>query len=131
MTFAFLKASASVLGATGVMAGALGAHALHDTLVKRNMLRQYQTAVLYQVLHAAALVGVSSMMQDSSNKKLMNPLLLSRAGYCMVLGTTLFSGSIYLLIFDTGNVIPRKVLGPMTPLGGLFMIGGWVLLGLA
>jgi uncharacterized membrane protein YgdD (TMEM256/DUF423 family) len=70
MTFAFLKASASVLGATGVMAGALGAHALHDTLVKRNMLRQYQTAVLYQVLHAAALVGVSCMMQDSSNKKI-------------------------------------------------------------
>jgi uncharacterized membrane protein YgdD (TMEM256/DUF423 family) len=45
----------------------------------------------------------------------------------MALGTLLFSGSIYFLTLDIG---PRKILGPITPLGGLLLIGGWTMVGI-
>lgn len=48
-------------------------------------------------------------------------------GRLILLGTALFSGSIYLLTLDIG---PKTLLGPTTPVGGLMMIGGWVLIGL-
>jgi len=45
----------------------------------------------------------------------------------MALGSTLFSGSIYLLCLDLG---PKRLLGPMTPIGGLLMITGWIYVGM-
>ena len=45
----------------------------------------------------------------------------------MAAGTAMFSGSIYLLTLDIG---PKKLLGPITPVGGLLLIGGWVMVGM-
>ena len=59
---AILLKYASLLGATGIAAGAFGAHALKDTLAKRGTLGTWQTAVLYQLVHATALVGLYSMV---------------------------------------------------------------------
>ena len=120
---------AALLGASGVGFGALGAHAMQKTLLQRNMLESYKTAVLYQLLHAVSILGVASLEAASSASNRdgsTSPLV--RAGKAMALGTTLFSGSIYCLCFGVG---PKKVMGPTTPIGGLIMIGGWVMLGLA
>ena len=108
--------AASVLGATGVGLGAIGAHAFKKTLEQRASLASWQTATLYQLFHATALLGLSSQSKDHS-----------LAGQCMTAGTIMFSGSIYCLSLGVG---PKALLGPTTPLGGLLMIGGWVLLGL-
>jgi uncharacterized membrane protein YgdD (TMEM256/DUF423 family) len=49
-----------------------------------------------------------------------------RAGQCMAVGSVLFSGSIYMLCLDLG---PKKAWGPLTPIGGLFLMAGWTILG--
>ncbi|GKY99807.1 hypothetical protein MPSEU_000934500 [Mayamaea pseudoterrestris] len=117
---------AAFLGASGVGLGAVGAHAFQQTLLARNTLKSYQTAVLYHLLHAVALVGVSAHIKSS--KSVEQTKLLLQAGQAMGVGACMFSGSIYLLSFGLG---PKKLLGPTTPIGGLLMIGGWVMLGFA
>jgi uncharacterized membrane protein YgdD (TMEM256/DUF423 family) len=122
MSDSLLTQLAAFLGATGVGLGAFGAHALKDTLAKRAMLDNWRTAVLYQLFHAAAIVGVSALHEQKPSDR------LARAGQLLSFGTVLFSGSIYCLCLDIG---PKKIVGPTTPLGGLVMITGWIMLGLS
>jgi uncharacterized membrane protein YgdD (TMEM256/DUF423 family) len=119
---------AAILGASGVAFGAFGAHALKDTLTKGGHVENWKTAVAYQLFHATALIGVSALARIADTTDDTNPNRLMRAGQCMTMGSLLFSGSIYGLCLSMG---PKKVLGPTTPIGGLLMISGWVLLGLA
>lgn len=114
-----LRRYAAILGATGVAAGAFGAHALKDTLTQRGGVENWRTAVLYHLIHAAAALAVSTSKANTSNTLL--------AGKLMTTGTVLFSGSIYMLSLGIG---PKRLLGPTTPIGGLFMIAGWVLIAL-
>ena len=123
-----LRRVAGFLGTTGVGLGALGAHKLHKTLLERNMLENWRTAVLYQLFHATAILGVAALCQVQENQKPGSSSQLKLAGQLMSIGSVMFSGSIYLLCFGVG---PKKILGPMTPLGGLVMISGWALLGLS
>lgn len=119
-----LRRYASFLGATGVTAGAFGAHALKDRLTNKGH-ENWRTAVLYQLVHSTALVGLSAYSQSATSKtKAENTAL---AGKLMMAGTVLFSGSIYLLCLEVG---PKKLLGPTTPIGGLCMLAGWVVLAL-
>lgn len=111
-----LRKIASVLGASGVAIGALGAHALKDTLTKRGALASFQTGVTYHIFHALAILSLSNA--DKSQ---------TLAGKLMATGTLFFSGSIYGLSLGYG---PRPLLGPITPVGGLLMIGGWIVAGL-
>lgn len=111
----------SVLGLTGVGLGAIGAHALNKTLVERGVLESWKTAILYQLFHSVALLGVAALNAQNPSAR------LEKAGYLMGTGSILFSGSIYMLCLQIG---PKKILGPTTPLGGLIMMGGWGLLGL-
>ncbi len=111
---------AGALGATGVALGALGAHALRTTLGASGMLDTWKTAATYQMLHAAsllALAGVLPTLKDAPAR------LLSWSGRLWAAGAVLFSGSLYLLALGG----PRW-LGPVTPLGGICLILGWVLL---
>lgn len=106
-------------GALTVMAGAFGAHALGDTLAPR-LLAAFETGVRYQAWHTLAILGVLAWRSS-----------LPRAGQLAVirlwaLGTLLFSGSLYALALSG---IP--LLGMITPLGGLCLIGGWLALGLS
>lgn len=119
---------AAFLGASGVGLGAVGAHAFQQTLLARNTLKSYQTAVLYHLLHAVAILGVSAHIRCSKDASTEHTKILVKAGQAMGLGSCMFSGSIYLLSFGIG---PKRILGPSTPLGGLLMIGGWVMLGFA
>mmetsp|Transcript_22390 Transcript_22390/g.33131 ORF Transcript_22390/g.33131 Transcript_22390/m.33131 type:complete len:130 (+) Transcript_22390:88-477(+) len=120
----FLLRSAAVLGSTGVGAGAFGAHALKSTLEKqKNGVENWKTAVMYQLIHATALLALSALSSGSSKSMVQ---AYEKAGKLMTAGVCLFSGSIYCLVLDFG---PKKVTGPLTPVGGLLMVGGWVALG--
>jgi uncharacterized membrane protein YgdD (TMEM256/DUF423 family) len=123
---------AAVLGGSGVGLGAMGAHQLAGVLAQKGLQDNWRTAVLYQLFHASAIVGLSALC--ASHETAPEPrksALLSKyrtAGQLWGVGTVLFSGSIYCLCLGIG---PRKILGPTTPIGGLLMIGGWAMLGLA
>lgn len=107
---------AALLGASGVMLGAFGAHALRARL--GSGLSTWDTAVTYHLIHAVALLAVAVLLRSATDAG-----LLRAAGWSMAFGVLLFSGSLYLLALDG----PRW-LGPITPLGGLGFIVGWILL---
>jgi len=104
---------AAITGALGVVLGAFGAHALRARLDPAQ-LATWQTAVQYHLLHAVVLLALSLWSSASGRGAgLAPPLFLA--------GIVLFSGSLYLLTLGG----PRW-LGPVTPLGGLCLIGGWL-----
>jgi uncharacterized membrane protein YgdD (TMEM256/DUF423 family) len=108
---------AAILGALGVSAGAFGAHALKDHLLERGTTSAWQTAVFYNLMHAIALLsaGLYGLATPDAAKP------AARACAAWAGGVVLFSGSLYLL--SLGG--PRW-LGPITPLGGVLLVGGWL-----
>lgn len=113
----------AILGATGVVLGAFGAHGL-QRLVGPQQLDTWDTAVLYQLTHALLLVAMVSLTNvlEQTQSKSLNTLFGASILFILT-GTLLFSGSLYLLVLDG----PRW-LGPVTPLGGTLLILGWLLL---
>lgn len=118
MTARLAATIGALLGASGVILGAFGAHALRAHLEPRD-LDTFETAVRYQMYHAFALFGAAWLL--SRNTPYAAP-----AAWAFVAGVTIFSGSLYLLV-TTG----QRWLGAVTPLGGLALIAGWLLLALA
>ena len=108
---------AAVSGFLSVGLGAFAAHGLRGSLEPR-MLSAFETGVSYQLQHSLALlfVGLLSLVWGRH-------WALDYASYGFMLGIVLFSGSLYLLAL-TGWKWP----GPITPLGGLALLGGWALL---
>ena len=106
----------AVLAGLAVALGAFGTHGLRGTLSPAD-LATFETGVRYHMYHALALMGVAwaSTRWDS-------PLLVV-AGWSMVVGIFVFSGSLYTLVL-TGN----RWLGAVTPIGGAAFLLGWVLL---
>ena len=114
---------ACFLGAITVAMGAFGAHAL-KALVDEHSLSVYDTAIRYQFFHTLALALTALIYKIYPNK------LVRIAGLFFLLGIICFSGSLYLLTYKA--VIGSEGFawaGPITPIGGLFFITGWVLLG--
>lgn len=117
-------------GAIGVALGAMAAHFLKskiDTgLITEANLQAFETAAKYQMYHSIALLGLAFFI-DKFNEK-----IISKAGYCFMAGIVLFSGSLYLLttakLMGLSDV---RWLGPITPIGGVFFITGWILLAFA
>jgi uncharacterized membrane protein YgdD (TMEM256/DUF423 family) len=103
-----------VLGALAVALGAFGAHAWKETLEARGTLANWETAVRFQLVHALALVVFALFRERHPGKAL--------PGWMFFLGATCFSGSLYLLCFG----IAKSLMGPITPLGGVMLIGGWL-----
>ncbi|MBC3784013.1 DUF423 domain-containing protein [Spirosoma utsteinense] len=117
----FIQAGA-ILGLIGVALGAFGAHALKNMLDETGRTATFETAVKYQFYHALALVLVGILLQlFGSNPTIAK--LLGWSGNSMLIGTLIFSGSLYVLCF-TGITW----LGAITPIGGVAMIAGWALL---
>ncbi len=112
--------AAGLLGATGVALGAFGAHGLRALLAERGATQAWATAVQYHLLHAVALVALAAWLKPPS---IATRGHLRWAARCWIAGTLIFSGSIYALALGG----PRW-LGPVTPLGGVALIAGWVLL---
>lgn len=101
-----------------VAAGAFGAHALRARLAP-DLLQVFETAARYQMYHALGLFAVAWALGRTGAAGTRN------AGWLLVLGTVLFSGSLYLLAL-TGV----RWLGAVTPLGGVAWIAGWTVLAL-
>jgi uncharacterized membrane protein YgdD (TMEM256/DUF423 family) len=104
-------------GMTAVGLGAFGAHALKAKLEASGLLNTYHTAVQYQFYHTLGLLAIGLLMTKYSNQ------WLNYSSYAMMVGITIFSGSLYVLSM-TGS----KWLGAITPIGGLALILGWVCL---
>ena len=116
--------SAAFLGALTVALGAFGAHALKQ-LVSEQALTTYETAVRYQFYHVFAL-AITGILYDKNPNK-----LIRNAGVFFMIGITLFSGSLYTLTYISYSGNSSLVwVGPITPIGGLFLILGWIQLGL-
>ncbi|OMH81368.1 UPF0382 membrane protein [Zancudomyces culisetae] len=117
---------AGLLGATGVSLGAMGGHALKQRLQARDKMASWEIAVRYQTFSAAALLGLYAITLAGNGGRGMKKIRI--AAELITVGSVMFSGSIYWLsLSEEGNKI-RRVLGPMTPLGGLAMIAGWLAL---
>tara|TARA_B100000073_G_C23295482_1_gene396358 strand:- start:83 stop:451 length:369 start_codon:yes stop_codon:yes gene_type:complete len=106
----------SLFAALSVLLGAFGAHGLKNRLSMED-LAIFETAVRYQMYHALGilLMGVASLY--------LNEKLVSIPAYFLILGIIIFSGSLFLLVFTN-----LRWFGAITPLGGLCLIIGWLLL---
>ena len=113
--------AAAILGGSGVALGAFGAHGLEKLTADEKILHAFQTAVQYQLYHALALIAVAIIFEKYSNR------WIKWAGKCFIIGIILFSGSLYLLTFlKIQESSAVKLIGPVTPLGGIFFIAGWL-----
>jgi len=107
---------ASIYALLSVALGAFGAHAL-KAILSASQLSTWHTAVEYQMMHALALLFISSQLKLSYSKH------LKHAAISISIGVLLFSGSLYCLV-----LLEIKLLGMITPIGGLLFIVGWILL---
>jgi uncharacterized membrane protein YgdD (TMEM256/DUF423 family) len=110
---------AAMLGALGVILGALGAHALKERL-GIDGIKNFETGVKYHMFHVLALLLVQLFPQ-------LLPAEKNWISVFFILGILFFSGSLYVI--STG-LIPAKSIWFVTPLGGLMFIAGWVMMGI-
>ncbi|CAA6676623.1 MULTISPECIES: DUF423 domain-containing protein [unclassified Lentimonas] len=108
-----LRRYGALFALIAVILGAFGAHALKGTLIENGTFSTWETAVRYQMWHALALILLSLMPEQQQAPRL--------TGNCFIVGILLFSGSLYPLALGGPSW-----LGPITPLGGLCLIIGWV-----
>lgn len=104
----------ATLAALGVAAGAFGAHGLREVLAAKD-LETWETAARYLLLHAVGLVAIAALPQGTRRAGLAAALLLA--------GTLVFSGTLFVLV-----LADLRWLGAITPIGGVLMIGGWIVL---
>ena len=110
----------AVYGLTSVILGAFGAHALKKVLSVERF-TSFETGVKYQMYHALLLLLIGFFLKFET-------AIEKTTAWFIILGTFLFSVSIYFLSFQDILKTNLKFLGPITPIGGLFMILGWALL---
>lgn len=118
-----------ILGAKAVALGALGAHFLKSKipsgLITIDQVNGFDTGVKYHIYHTLAMLVLFLLAKNYTSK------YLTWAFNCFFIGIVLFSGSLYFLC--TRNLFHAdwlSFLGPITPIGGLFFIAGWLLLAL-
>jgi uncharacterized membrane protein YgdD (TMEM256/DUF423 family) len=117
-----LAAVGALLAAAGVGAGAFAAHGLRDRLEPR-LLEIFHTGAHYHLVHAVGVLVVAALARHLDERAAMRAV---RAGWLLVAGVAVFSGSLYALAL-TGV----RALGAVTPIGGVAFVAGWVLLALA
>ncbi len=98
-----------------VVIGAFGAHYLKPLLLDNDKLSAFQTGVQYQIFHGLAILATGLIYQVHSNK------FLKTAFWLFLTGVLLFSGSLYLL-----GVTNERLFGPVTPIGGICFMVGWI-----
>ena len=111
---------ACITGGLGVVLGAFAAHGLKP-LISVSAIESFNTGIRYQMHHAFLLffIGLTTALK-ASQKSILLKLILT--------GVALFSGSIYVLATNNLTSFNFKVIGFITPIGGLFLISSWVLL---
>jgi uncharacterized membrane protein YgdD (TMEM256/DUF423 family) len=114
-------AMGAVLMALAVSMGAFGAHALKERLDEYS-LSVYEKAVFYHFIHALGILLVALLARTGA----ISDSAETRAGWLFALGILLFSGSLYALAISGA-----RLLGVITPFGGLAFIAGWLVLAFA
>ena len=107
----------AVFGALSVILGAFGAHAFKK-FMNEDQLKNYETGIKYQMYHAILLVIIGFNAEYFTNS---NTLLI-----LFSLGIFLFSFSIYGLTITSALNKKWRFLGPITPIGGLLLVSGWI-----
>jgi uncharacterized membrane protein YgdD (TMEM256/DUF423 family) len=114
--------AAAILGALAVALGALGAHGLKARLTA-DQLNAFETGARYHLIHAVVLLVTIFMYAHTGNR------FTSYARIFFFWGIILFSGSLYLLaVRELLGMEWLRWLGPVTPIGGLCLIAGWICL---
>jgi uncharacterized membrane protein YgdD (TMEM256/DUF423 family) len=108
-----------ISGGLCVAFGAFGAHALKARL-RPERFETFQTGIRYQIYHALALLVTAILTAQFPTSPFP-----SAAGWLFIVGTVLFSGSLFLIVLTN-----KRWLGAIAPLGGLAFIAGWICLGL-
>lgn len=108
-----------IYGGLSVLFGAFGAHALKKRFTA-DLQQSFETGVKYQMYHALILVlsGIIFPFIETSQVIM---------GWCFIIGVLFFSFSIYGLTLSSASGKKIKMLGPVTPLGGLLLLTGWIL----
>lgn len=123
----YLFKIAGFSGAIAVMLGALGAHALKEAL-SPDLLSSFETGVRYHLIHSILLLIMAFMAKS----EMFDTKRIVLASKLLILGMIFFSGSIYLLstrhLIDAGFL---KILGPITPIGGILLILSWCLIAIS
>jgi uncharacterized membrane protein YgdD (TMEM256/DUF423 family) len=117
-----------IFAALAVIIGAFAAHSLKDYVdagyVKAPVLQHFETGARYQMYHAFALMICGILASIYGEHR-----FIKIAGIFFVAGILLFSGSLYLLLRNNlGWETSWTWLYPLTPLGGLCFISGWIVL---
>lgn len=112
--------TASLFGILAVVLGAFGAHGL-KSLVNADSLEVWKKGVEYHFYHTFALLFLSTFVRFKSR-------LINASYLCFSLGIVLFSGSLYILTLKNLLHLNTQFIGPITPVGGLFFILGWIFL---
>ena len=107
---------ASLFAALAILFGAFGSHALKEKLSAQS-LEVYDIATRYLMFHALGIFLIAILGFQLSKKSLEIPIIM------MIVGTSIFSGSLYLIA-----MLDFKKLGMVTPIGGLLLIVSWLLL---
>jgi uncharacterized membrane protein YgdD (TMEM256/DUF423 family) len=111
--------AASIFGMIAVILGAFGAHSLKVRLSPSD-LEVWKTAVDYHFYHTFALLFLSIFSRKNSR-------IINLSAWFFTIGIFLFSGSLYLISTkEILNISQVSVIGPLTPIGGLFFIMGWM-----
>ncbi|APA64533.1 DUF423 domain-containing protein [Maribacter sp. 1_2014MBL_MicDiv] len=110
----------ALLGLLAVVFGAFGAHLLKKTFTE-DQLNSFEIGVKYQMYHALLLLMLSFNLNLETG-------LEKAIIYCIIIGIILFSFSIYGLCISASKGNKIKILGPITPIGGLLLVTGWGLL---
>jgi uncharacterized membrane protein YgdD (TMEM256/DUF423 family) len=112
----------TILATLAVALGAFGAHGLKK-MADAETVAIYQTGVQYQMYHALALIALGILAQRIESS------LINYAGFFFIGGIVCFSGSLYLLAsFKAMNKTVPGFVYPITPLGGILFILGWIFL---
>ncbi|MCG2460612.1 DUF423 domain-containing protein [Flavobacteriaceae bacterium F89] len=113
--------TAIVFGALAIALGAFGAHALKEALSAAEI-QVFETGVRYQMYHALLLLFMANTLHVPEQKKKL-------VFYLIAIGVVLFSFSIYLLATNNLTGFDFKTIGFVTPIGGILLLSGWVILG--
>ena len=108
---------AAFLGLSAIILGAFGAHALKKVL-SVEQLQSFEVGVRYQMYHALFLLFIAVFTFLSEKERLV-------IFWLTIIGVLFFSGSIYLLTTNGITNLKTKFLGPITPIGGMFLILAW------
>jgi uncharacterized membrane protein YgdD (TMEM256/DUF423 family) len=109
---------AAFFGALAVIFGAFGAHTLKN-IINEKQLDVWQTAVQYHFYHTFALLFLATFSRFRNR-------IINFSSWCFVTGILFFSGSLYLISLQDVLNVSTRILGPITPIGGLFFILGWL-----